>query len=208
MSYEFPELKNRKVLVRKQYKDKKREHLVVCSTDEEVFFYDYSVDYLTQLKAFFAIKHRLLIPEMFLEEISDTFTRECSVAGHSKNNLRARIVKVDKVKYEYFKNDVNWLSGINTSIDFIKENADEFRETLRKNVKVLYKEHHNYNISKYRVVPFEGQEVLWGAGMEVLKKDDFLYIAADMGLGKTISSYNTSVILFLILSRNPLRSRI
>ena len=187
-SYEFPELKNRKVLVRKQYKDKKREHLVICSTDEEVFFYDYSMDYLTQLKAFFAIKHRLLIPEMFLEEISDKFTRECSVAGHSKNNLRARIVKVHKVKYEYFKNDVNWLSGINTSIDFIKENADEFRETLRKNVKVLYKEHHHYNIKKYRVVPFEGQEVLWGAGMEVLKNDDFLYIAADMGLGKTISS--------------------
>ena len=41
-------------------------------------------------------------------------------------------------------------------------------------LKSLYRINHNYNIQNFKVQPFEGQEVLWGAGMEVLKKDAML----------------------------------
>ena len=191
--YNFPAASDRKILTRIQHKKLKREQMIIASTKDNVFFYDMNMNTQKQLKAFFMIKHRLLIPDLFLEEILEKYSRNADVRGLinegiGDNGIRAKIIRVDAVKTKFFRSDENWLTDINTSIDFIKENADEFRETLKRNVKSLYRINHHYNIQNFKVQPFEGQEVLWGAGMEVLKKDDFLYIAADMGLGKTISS--------------------
>ena len=182
-----PVIENRRIF-KQSYKETKRVHLTLTTHNENILFYKDSEDIIPQIKGFLIKKHRLLLSDNDLMEVVERYGKKARVWGHNDIGLRALVFDISKIKREFLINDPSFLDHINNSIDFIKENSSQFREALAKNVKVLYDKDKTYNIEKYFIKPLPGQEVLWGAGIEVLKKENFLYLAADMGLGKTLSS--------------------
>lgn len=179
---------NERRIFKQTVKETSRVHLVLTTLNESVCFYNEKEELLPQLKGFLINKHRLLLSDEDLMEIVEKYGVKAERYGHNDIGLRAMVFNIADIKKNFLISDPEFLPHINNSIDFIRENSDQFRDALKKNVKVLYDKNNTYNIEKYMVKPFEGQEVLWGAGIEVLKRDNFLYVAADMGLGKTLSS--------------------
>ena len=163
-------------------------HLINVDTSNTYFFYKEANDFNKQLRDYFIEKHKLFFSDEDLKEIIEKHSSKCFNLGHAELDLHAYHINIWDVKNVFLKKNPNFMSEFKNSIDFIKKHSNTFREALKKNVKVLYDEAKDYKLDGYGVKAIPGQEVAWGAGIEVLKKHNFLYLAAEMGLGKTISS--------------------
>lgn len=112
------------------------------------------------------------------------------------NNPMFENLKVYKINTHWFiqeldrleaQNDnYNW-GEINTIEDYIFTFLDQIKERMYKNIRILYNPN---NISKEifngKIKPFEGQIPIIQSGLEVLRRDRFIYLAAEMGVGKTM----------------------
>lgn len=79
---------------------------------------------------------------------------------------------------------------IETIEDYLLAFADPINKKLRENINILYDPQHiNKKMFEGKYKPFRGQVPIIQSALEVLKRDRFVYINAEMGSGKsTISS--------------------
>ena len=122
---------------------------------------------------------------------------ECTVYT---NNLMFTELKVYKINVTWFKqslnslklegyiDDFNW-SKIEDIEGYIFKFLEPIKERLKNNIKVLYdKNNVNEKIFEGKLKPFDGQIPVIQAGLEVLKRDRFVYLACEMGFGKSLVS--------------------
>ena len=94
--------------------------------------------------------------------------------------------KLNNLKLEGFKDDFDW-DEIDSIESYIFKFLEPIKERLKNNIKVLYdKNNINPKIFEGKLKPFDGQVPVIQAGLEVLKRDRFVYLAAQMGVGKTL----------------------
>lgn len=120
---------------------------------------------------------------------------ECTVYT---NNPMYVDLKVYKINVTYFKEklnaltlegyeeDFNW-SEIEDIEDYIFAFLDPIKERLKENVKVLFDPKKvNPKIFEGKMKPYDGQVPIIQSTLEVLKRSRFVYLAAEMGVGKTL----------------------
>ena len=119
--------------------------------------------------------------------------KECTV--YTNNPMFAEL-KVYKINVTWFKEKLNSLKleGYEDDFDWnIIEDIESYiftflkpiREKLKKNIKVLYdKNNINPKIFEGKLKPFDGQIPVIQAGLEVLKRDRFVYLNCEQGFGK------------------------
>jgi len=119
---------------------------------------------------------------------------ECTVYT---NNPMFTELKVYKINVTWFKQSLNALTleGYKDDFDWSKiediegyifKFLEPIKEKLKNNIKILYdKNNVNPKIFEGKLKPFDGQIPIIQAGLEVLKRDRFVYIAAEQGVGKT-----------------------
>lgn len=142
----------------------------------------------------------LPITEEIVQEIVDLddsksyyniFT-ECDVYT---NNPDFEDLKVYKINHHWFmqeleklkaeEDDYNW-DEIETIEDYIFTFLEPIKDKLYENMTVLYNPK-KINKDIYNgIKPFKGQVPLIQSGIEVLNRDRFIYMAAEMGVGKSI----------------------
>jgi len=92
--------------------------------------------------------------------------------------------KLNNLKLEGFKDDFDW-SKIEDIEGYIFTFLEKIKERLKNNIKVLYnKDNINPKIFEGKLKPFDGQVPVIQAGLEVLKKSRFVYLACEMGFGR------------------------
>jgi len=93
--------------------------------------------------------------------------------------------KLNNLKLEGFKDDFDW-SKIEDIENYIFTFLKQIKEKLKKNIKVLYNPNNiNQKIFEGKLKPFDGQVPVIQAGLEVLKRDRVVYLAAQPGFGKS-----------------------
>jgi len=96
--------------------------------------------------------------------------------------------KLNNLKLEGFKDDFDW-SKIKNIQNYIFEFLNPIKEKLKKNIIILYDSYNiNPKIFEGKLKPFNGQIPVIQAGLEVLKKSRFVYLACEMGFGKSLVS--------------------
>ena len=96
--------------------------------------------------------------------------------------------KLNNLKLEGFKDDFDW-STIEDIEGYIFKFLEQIKERLKNNIKILYnKDNINPKIFEGKLKPFDGQIPVIQAGLEVLKRDRFVYLACEMGFGKSLVS--------------------
>jgi len=92
--------------------------------------------------------------------------------------------KLNNLKLEGFQDDFDW-NIIEDIESYIFTFLKPIREKLKKNIKVLYdKNNINPKIFEGKLKPFDGQIPVIQAGLEVLKRDRFVYLNCEQGFGK------------------------
>jgi len=126
---------------------------------------------------------------------------ECTVYT---NNPIYTDLKVFKINVTYFKQSLNALTleGYAEDFDWSKiEDIEEYifaflnqiKERLKQNVRVLFDPKNiNQKMFEGKMKPFEGQVPIIQAGLEVLKRSRFVYLAAECGFGKSLVSVKTN----------------
>jgi len=96
--------------------------------------------------------------------------------------------KLNNLKLEGYEDDFDW-DEIDSIESYIFTFLKQIKEKLKKNIKVLYdKNNINPKIFEGKLKPFDGQVPVIQAGLEVLKKSRFVYLACEMGFGKSLVS--------------------
>lgn len=122
---------------------------------------------------------------------------ECTV--YTNNPLYAEL-KVYKINVHYFKEklnslklegyaeDFNW-SEIEDIEDYIFAFLEQIKTRLSQTVRVLYDPNNiNQKMFEGEMKPYDGQIPIIQSALEVLKRSRFVYLAAEMGLGKSLVS--------------------
>ena len=119
---------------------------------------------------------------------------ECTVYT---NNPMYTDLKVFKINVTYFKQSLNALTlegyaddfdwnSIEDIEEYIFAFLSQIKERLKQNVRVLFDPKNiNQKMFEGKMKPFEGQVPIIQAGLEVLKRSRFVYLAAEMGVGKS-----------------------
>jgi len=122
---------------------------------------------------------------------------ECTVYT---NNPMYIDLKVYKINVTYFKQSLNALtlegyeddfdwSEIDDIEEYIFAFLGQIKERLKQNVRVLFDPKNiNQKMFEGKMKPFDGQVPIIQAGLEVLKRSRFVYLAAEMGVGKSLIS--------------------
>ena len=93
--------------------------------------------------------------------------------------------KLNNLKLEGFQDDFDW-DEIDSIESYIFKFLKPIKEKLKKNIKVLYNPNNiNPKIFEGKLKPFDGQVPVIQAGLEVLKRDRVVYLAAQPGFGKS-----------------------
>lgn len=120
---------------------------------------------------------------------------ECEVYT---NNPEFKDLKVYKINDHWFIQELNKLhvvdddnnfdwNTIETIEDYIFTFLEPIKEKLYRNISILYDPNNiNQEIFEGKKKPFKGQIPIIQSGIEVLKRDRFIYLAATMGTGKTL----------------------
>lgn len=137
---------------------------------------------------------------------------ECDVYT---NNLAFQNVKCYKVDVGLFKRDLNSITiemnnkddfdwnKINSIDDYIFTFLYPIKDKIKQHISVLYDENNiNQKMFEGKKKPYNGQIQLIQSGVEVLKRDKFIYIAAEQGTGKSIVS--PKIINCLYENKNPI----
>jgi len=96
--------------------------------------------------------------------------------------------KLNELKLEGYENDFDW-SKIDDIESYIFTFLKPIKEKLKKNIKVLFNPNNiNQKIFEGKLKPFDGQVPVIQAGLEVLKRDRVVYLAAQPGFGKSLCS--------------------
>ena len=122
---------------------------------------------------------------------------ECTVYT---NNPLYTDLKVYKINITWFKQSLNALtldgyeddfdwSEIDDIEEYIFAFLGQIKERLKQNVRVLFDPKNiNQKMFEGKMKPFDGQIPIIQAGLEVLKRSRFVYLAAQQGFGKTVSA--------------------
>ena len=122
---------------------------------------------------------------------------ECTV--YTNNPMYADL-KVYKINVTWFKQMLNALTLEGYAEDFDWDEIEDIedyifaflapiKERLKQNVRVLFDPKKvNPKIFEGKMKPFDGQVPIIQAGLEVLKRSRFVYLAAEMGVGKSLIS--------------------
>ena len=122
---------------------------------------------------------------------------ECTV--YTNNPLYTGL-KVYKINITWFKQSLNALTleGYEEDFDWSKiEDVQEYifaflnpiKERLKQNVRVLFDPKNiNQKMFEGKMKPFDGQVPIIQAGLEVLKRSRFVYLALSQGFGKTMNA--------------------
>ena len=123
--------------------------------------------------------------------------RECTVYTNNpmfeelkvyKINITWFKEKLNNLKLEGFQDDFDW-SKIDDIESYIFAFLQPIKEKLKKNIKVLFDPNNiNPKIFEGKLKPFDGQIPVIQAGLEVLKRDRVIYLAAQPGFGKSMIS--------------------
>jgi len=120
---------------------------------------------------------------------------ECTV--HTNNPLYAEL-KVYKINVTYFREKLNALtlegyqddfdwSQIEDIENYIFTFLEPIKERLKQTVKILYDPNNiNQKMFEGKMKPYDGQVPIIQSALEVLKRSRFVYLAAEMGVGKTL----------------------
>ena len=122
---------------------------------------------------------------------------ECTVYTNNPMFTELKVYKINVTWFkqslnaltlEGFKDDFDW-SKIEDIEGYIFKFQEKIKERLKNNIKVLYdKNNINPKIFEGKLKPFDGQVPIIQAGLEVLKRDRFVYLALSPGFGKTLCS--------------------
>ena len=122
---------------------------------------------------------------------------ECTV--YTNNPMYADL-KVFKINVTWFKQSLNALTlegyvedfdwnSIEDIEDYIFSFLSQIKERLKQNVRVLFDPKNiNQKMFEGKMKPFEGQVPIIQAGLEVLKRSRFVYLACTQGFGKSLST--------------------
>lgn len=124
----------------------------------------------------------------------DAYITECEVYSNNPiyKNIKCYDIKVDRFKtaldnIELFskKSDFDW-NTIEDIGDYLFTFLNPIKDKLNENINTLYNPNKiNPYIFEGKIKPYKGQIPIIQAGLEVLKRDRFVYLAAEQGLGKT-----------------------
>jgi len=122
---------------------------------------------------------------------------ECTVYTNNPMFAKLKVYKINvtwfkqslnELKLEGYIDDFDW-SKIKNIQNYIFEFLNPIKEKLKKNIKVLYNPNNiNPKIFEGKLKPFDGQVPVIQAGLEVLGKSRFIYLACEMGFGKSLVS--------------------
>ena len=136
---------------------------------------------------------------------------ECQVYTNNPIFKSLKVYKVSDYQFKYYlekidlfaeEDNFNW-DNIEAIDDYLFAFLDPIKEKLQQNIKVLYntnKIHPEMYNSKYK--PFDGQLPIIQSGIEVLKKDRFIYLACEQGFGKTFTGSKINHLYFRSRGKN------
>lgn len=160
----------------------------------------------TIITTFLRNKHFLpiteeIIEKMFQTKYSDSIFKNINVYT---NNPEYKNLEVYKINIRWFKETLNNLSlegydnefpwdEIECIEDYIFKFLEPIKNKLGQNVKVLF-DKNNIDSLMFEGIkkPFEGQVPVIQSALEVLKRNRFVYLAAEQGVGKTLMSIKTN----------------
>jgi len=122
---------------------------------------------------------------------------ECTVYSNNQKYKELKVYKMNvhwfkeklnNFKIEGFADDFDW-NKIEDIEDYIFTFLEPIKERMKQNITVLYNPKKiNQKIFEGKLKPFDGQVPIIQSGLEVLKRNRFVYLAAEQGLGKTACS--------------------
>lgn len=120
--------------------------------------------------------------------------QECQVYTNNPmfENLKVYKINSHSVEYELGKIETNiddnfdW-NTVGDIENYIFTFLEPIKNKLSQNISILYNPSKlNKHINDSKLKPFEGQIPIIQSGIEVLNRDRFIYLAAQMGVGKTL----------------------
>lgn len=167
---------------------------------------DYAIDWnscgkIKTIVNYIRNKHFIPITEGIVEEILKSesgYYKVITELDVYTNNPQFENVKAYKINIYSFKSKIESLNlncgddsfdwdDIETIEDYIYKFLEPIKSKIQKTVKSLYNKNNiSQGIFEGVKKPFNGQIPIIQSGIEVLKKDKFIYIGADMGCGKTV----------------------
>ena len=177
-------------------------HTVLYSTDIDNYCIDWNNEGKTKIiTKWLRNKKYLPITEEIVEQIIKkdyefeyySIVKECQVYT---NNPMFKNLKVYNVNYHWIleelerlenkEDDYKW-DEIETIEDYIFTFLEPIKNKLYQNIRVLYNSKNiDSKMFDSKLKPFKGQVPLIQGGIEVLKRDKFIYLAAEMGVGEII----------------------
>jgi len=119
---------------------------------------------------------------------------ECTVYTNNPMYLDLKVYKINITWFKQnlnaltlvgYKEDFDW-SKIEDVQDYIFAFLNPIKERLKKNVRVLFDPKRvNQKMFEGKMKPFDGQVPIIQSALEVLKRSRFVYLAAEMGVGKS-----------------------
>ena len=142
----------------------------------------------------------------------DHIYNDCDVYTNNDlfKDLKCYKVNVNKFKYilekinldTEIKDDFNW-DNINTIDNYILTFLEPIKDKIRENISVLYNPNKIDNkIFEGKKKPYEGQIPIIQSAIEVLKRNKFVYLAAEQGVGKTLSA--SKIVSAYYKNKNPI----
>ena len=124
----------------------------------------------------------------------DVYTDNPMFKGLKCYNINVSEFKnyLSKIDMNTGVDDFDW-NTIEDVQDYLYTFAKPIKDKLNQNIKVLYNSNEvNPYIYEGKYKPFDGQVPIIQSAIEVLKRDSFVYIAAEMGTGKTLIGAKTN----------------
>ena len=169
---------------------RKKHAFITIDNINYAFIFD-DTNKVSFFKNFIALKHKTPCNENNIKKNIRCFEK-LDVLGHNEyltgKFQESYFVNIDEFRENIIKDTNDFMPNIQTVNDFIRVFTEEVHSTIKKTVKPLYSKDNKYPFEDFFLKAKPGQEKLWGAGYEVLKRDNFVFLAAEMGAGKTLSS--------------------
>ena len=171
--------------------DTKKKHAFITIDNKDYAFNFNNEDNVSFFKKFVALKHKTPCNEKNISSNISCFEK-LDILGHNEDLKKkfenSYFVNIEEFKKKIIKDTHDFLPNIETVNDFIRVFAKDVHSAIRKTVVPLYSKEKKYPFEDFFLKAKPGQEKLWGSGYEVLLRSNFVYLAAEMGAGKTLSS--------------------
>lgn len=119
---------------------------------------------------------------------------ECEVYTNNPMYTDLKVYKINVTRFkqslnaltlEGYEEDFDW-SKIEDIEDYVFTFLTAIEKRLKKNVRILFDPNNiNQKMFEGKMKPFEGQVPIIQSALEVLKRSRFVYLAAEMGVGKS-----------------------